>query len=503
MKKWFSTFAQIILMILLFAGCNTKNEKPVLYIIGDSTVKNGQGDGAGGLWGWGDFIPQFVDTSKMHVENHARGGTSSRTFRTLGLWAPVLEKIKPGDYVFMQFGHNDSGNINNDHRARGTLNGIGDETEEIDNLLTHQHEIVYTYGWYMRQFIQEVKSKGGIPVIFSPIPRNDWTNGKLPRNNSDSYGQWAKEVAEEEKIQFIDLNERMAAALEEIEEENVIEVYFFKRDHTHTTAKGAALTASLVVDEIKKATNLKFSKYLLKNPQIVLPAKKRVFLIGDSTVANGEGTIIGWGKMLPGFFIEQSVSIINKARGGRSSRSFRFEGLWKEVEDQLQPGDYVIVQFGHNDSGNIDKQKYRGSLKGIGDETQEIIREDGTEETVCTYGWYMQKYISETKAKGAIPIVISQVTRNRWNNSKVERVNDSYGLWAKQVAEKEGALFIDINTIIADKYEEMGKEKVNEFFTNDHTHTNETGALFNAKTIAQELFKCKEIELRKYIVFPE
>src|SRR3954468_1573734 len=72
-----------------------QKEKPVLYIIGDSTVKNGQGTGGGGLWGWGDFIAPYFDTGKIAIENDARGGTSSRTFQTQGLWDKVLTKLKP------------------------------------------------------------------------------------------------------------------------------------------------------------------------------------------------------------------------------------------------------------------------------------------------------------------------------------------------------------------------------------------------------------------------
>lgn len=492
-----------VLIIFSFIQCSNKAELPSLYIIGDSTVKNGQGDGAEGLWGWGDFIPQYFDTTKIHIENHAKGGTSSRTFQSLGLWKPVFEKLKPGDFVFMQFGHNDAGDLNDDSRARGTIKGIGEEYEEIDNLLTGEHEIVHSYGWYMRKFIHEAKLKGAIPVIFSPIPRNDWVNERVPRNNIDNYGAWAKQVAEIENIQFIDLNDKMVNAMEKSGEENVTETYFFKRDHTHTTAKGAVLSASLVVEGLKEASLVDLKKYLSDDPQITLPAKKKVFLIGDSTVADGKETIIGWGKKLPGFFIEQCVTIINKARGGRSSRTFSYEGLWQESLDMFEPGDVVIIQFGHNDGGNIDKEKYRGSLKGIGNETQEVTRPDSTIEIVHSYGWYMKKYISETKAKGAIPIVISQPPRNIWNNGKVERVAENYGLWAKQAAEEEGCIFIDINGIVASKYEELGSEQVATFFTNDHTHTNETGAYLNALTIAEQLRKCKELEIRKYIIIPK
>ena len=102
-----------LILISILVGCQSKKEetttrKPTIFIIGDSTVKNGRGDGAGGLWGWGDPIVQFFDTSKIQIENHALGGTSSRTFRTKGIWDEVLRKIQPGDYVMMQFGHTDA-----------------------------------------------------------------------------------------------------------------------------------------------------------------------------------------------------------------------------------------------------------------------------------------------------------------------------------------------------------------------------------------------------------
>lgn len=383
----------ILITALFLFGFQSKKQnvqKPTVWIIGDSTVKNGQGDGAGGLWGWGDFIGQYFDTTQVLVENHALGGTSSRTFRTLGKWEPVFEKLKPGDFLLMQFGHNDAGNLNDNSRARGTIKGIGEESEEIDNMLTKKHEVVHSYGWYMRQYIQEAKVKGVIPIIMSPIPRNDWKDGKVPRNNTDSYGFWAKQVAKSENIQFIDLNEKLASAMEKLGEQNVTGTYFYQRDHTHTSAKGAALSASLVVEGLKESNQNALKKFLLENPVIKLPAKKNVFIIGDSTVANGDGKIVGWGKMIPAFFDTMRVNIYNKARGGRSSRSFDYEGLWKEVEEQLKPGDFVIMQFGHNDGGNIDKEKFRGSLKGAGDAMQEITRPDGTKETVHTYGWYIK-----------------------------------------------------------------------------------------------------------------
>ncbi|MFH7000895.1 rhamnogalacturonan acetylesterase [Flavobacterium bizetiae] len=487
-------------LAFLFFNFTLKQEnKPTLFMVGDSTVKNGKGDGSGGLWGWGDYIGQFLDTTKINIENHALGGTSSRTFQDKGLWIAVLNKLKKGDYVLIQFGHNDDGPLNDSLRARGTIKGIGNETQEIDNILTKKHEIVHSYGWYIQKVIREAKSKEAIPIVCSPIPRNDWKEGKVPRNNQ-SYGLWAKQVADKEKVTFIDLNDKMAREMEKLGEQKVTGTYFYKKDHTHTSAKGAVLSASVIIDQLKESKN-SLKNYILKDPKIVLPAKKKVYLIGDSTMANNNNdpNAVGWGVPFPTYCDTTRIEVINKARGGRSTRTFDHEGLWEEVKNKLQPGDFILIQFGHNDAGAIDKEKFRGSLKGNGDETQEVILADGSKEIVHTFGWYMTKFIHEAKEKGAIPIVLSQTPRNEWPNDKVERRSDTYGKWSKEVADKEKVFYIDLNEVVALKYEALGKEKVKAFFPKDHTHTGAEGANFNALSVAESIKKLKECGLKDYI----
>lgn len=258
-----------ILSFFLLIQCNTAhNEKPTIFMVGDSTVKNGQGDGAGGLWGWGDYIGQFLDSTKVKVENHALGGTSSRTYQDLGLWDSVYHTLHKGDYVLIQFGHNDDGPINDDFRARGTIKGIGNESEVIDNMLTGKHEIVHSYGWYIRKVVTEAKAKGAIPIVLSPIPRNDWNEGKVPLNNT-SYGLWAKQIAEEEQVTFIDLNTQMAHKMEALGEPQVTGTYFYERDHTHTTAKGAIMASEIITDALKSTSNT-LKNYVLEEPMDVL-----------------------------------------------------------------------------------------------------------------------------------------------------------------------------------------------------------------------------------------
>ena len=488
-------------LAFLFMNFAVKQEtEPTVYTVGDSTVKNGNGDGKGGLWGWGDYIGQYLDTSKIAVENHALGGTSSRTFQDKGLWEPVFNKLKKGDYVLIQFGHNDDGPLNDTIRARGTIKGIGEETEEIDNLLTKKHEIVHTYGWYIRKLVKDTKSKGAIPVICSSIPRNDWKEGKVPRNY-ESYGLWAKQIAQQENVTFIELNDKMATKMEQLGENKVTGNYFYKRDHTHTSAKGAVLSSSIIINELKQTDN-SIKKYILDNPSIRIPEKKKVFLIGDSTMANNSNEMaIGWGMEFPSYCDTTRVEILNKARGGRSSRTFVNEGLWDAVKKDLKPGNYVFIQFGHNDAGAIDKEKFRGSLPGNGPETQQVVR-DSLTETVHTFGWYMDKFIREAKEKGAIPIVLSQTPRNEWPNDKVERRTETYGKWSKESAEKGGAFYIDLNEIVAAKYEVLGKEKVKPFFPKDHTHTGIEGANLNAFSVAESIKSLKDCELNDSILLP-
>ena len=494
-------FLMISLFGLIFQTQATAKQKPVVYIIGDSTVKNGRGDGSGGLWGWGDPIALFFDSTKIKIENHALGGTSSRTFQTKGLWEEVRAKLKRGDCVLMQFGHNDESAVNDTSRARGTIKGVGEESVEIDNMLTKQRETVHSYGWYLRKIIREAKAKGAVPVVITPIPRNNWVNGKI-RRNPDSHPKWAMEVAKQEKIYFVNLNKSMADQLDAVGEVNVTGRFFTSRDRTHTSAEGAMLSASLVVEGLKAIPKFKLNKFLLAQPNLQFPIKKRVFIIGDSTVANGNDTIVGWGRTLPAFFDTSRIVIVNKARGGRSSRTFLNEGLWDEIVPQLKKGDFVLMQFGHNDSARPDAEKFRGSLRGTGEETQEVTKPNGTKETVHTYGWYLKKYIRDTRAKGAVPVVFSQIPRNEWPGGKVERVSESFGKWAKEAAGQADASFVDLNELVATKYEELGPVKVKIFFPGDHTHTNKAGAELNARTVAEGIPLLKGCELKNYVTIP-
>lgn len=221
---------------------------PTLFLVGDSTVRNGHGDGANGQWGWGEPLVDLFDTSRINVVNRAIGGRSSRTYITEGHWADTLALMKPGDVVLFQFGHNDSGPLDDTARARGTIPGIGDESREIENPILKRHETVHSYGWYMRQYVRDTVAKGAIPVLCSPIPRKTWRDGKVVRNH-ENYGGWARAIAKEQQVQFVDLNEIIARRYDALGEAKVESL--FADPHTHTSRAGAELNAECVVAGLK------------------------------------------------------------------------------------------------------------------------------------------------------------------------------------------------------------------------------------------------------------
>ncbi len=241
---------------------------PTLYLVGDSTVRNGKADGAGGQWGWGEPLVEYFDAGKVNVVNRAIGGRSSRTYITEGRWDELLAMLKPGDIVVFQFGHNDPGPLDDTSRARGTLPGVGEESKEIDNPITKKHEVVYTYGWYMRKYVTDTLAIGAIPIVCSPIPRKIWADGKVVRN-LNNYGGWARQVAEAKKVAFVDLNEIIARRYDALGEAQVEPL--FADPHTHTSRAGAELNAECVVAGLKALKGNPLGQYLSAKGLAVTP----------------------------------------------------------------------------------------------------------------------------------------------------------------------------------------------------------------------------------------
>jgi lysophospholipase L1-like esterase len=242
---------------------------PSLFLIGDSTVRNGQGKGDGGQWGWGDQLAPFFDTSKINVVNRALGGTTARTYYR-DFWPRTRTLIKPGDFIVMQFGTN-GGPINDTSRARGELHGISDESQDITNLVTKKFETVHTFGWYEMKMIAEARAKGATPMICSLIPRNSWRDGKVARSGANSSAGWAAEAAHAAHAPFIDLNEIIARQYDSLGQEKVKDLFVVNAG-PHTSLAGAQTNAMCVVAGLKGLTENPLAKYFSENANGISPA---------------------------------------------------------------------------------------------------------------------------------------------------------------------------------------------------------------------------------------
>lgn len=490
------------------SGSSRIGNNPVLFLVGNSTMRTGTlGNGNNGQWGWGYYAPDFFDKNKITVENHALGGMSSRTFYNV-LWKDVLEGVRPGDWVIIELGHNDNGPFDSG-RARATIKGIGDEAMPVVIKETGVRDTVYSYGEYMRRYVREVKAKGAHPILFSLTPRMAWDDKdstKVTRVDK-TYGLWAKQVAEAENVPFVDLNDITASKFERFGKDKVKTMFYL--DRIHTSAFGAKVNAQSAAEGIASLDGVALKDYLLPFPVDSITVSSRqegkpvLFTIGDSTVRNednDEEGMWGWGSVIAELFDPNKITVENRAMAGRSARTFLDEGRWDKVYNALQPGDFVLIQFGHNDGGDINTGKARGELHGAGPESKVFkMEKTGINQVIYTYGWYIRKFIMDAKEKGAIPIVLSHTPRNKWNDGKIESNANSYGLWAKQAAEQAGAYYIDLNSISGKKYQALTEAGTPPYFKKDHTHSSKKGARLNAASIAEGL-RGTDCTLKDYLL---
>ena len=256
-QPYFIAILLQIFVTLSFAQ-TTHPSLPTLWIVGDSTVKNGTPSQKG----WGEVISPFFDLTKINVQNRAIGGRSTRTFMTDGRWDKILSECKPGDFVLIQLGHNDGGPVNDNTRARGTLRGIGEESQEIDNQLTHQHELVHTYGWYLRKYVQDSKAHGLTAIICSPVPRFPEAPVQKGQLEKSDYVRWSQQIADEQHVPFIQLNGLIMDQYAGLQPDEIKAKYFTPIDNTHTNPAGAELNARCVIQGIRGLKDCPLSGYL-------------------------------------------------------------------------------------------------------------------------------------------------------------------------------------------------------------------------------------------------
>jgi lysophospholipase L1-like esterase len=440
-------------------------------LIGDSTQTNNAGYGRG-------FCANV--TAQVDCVNMAKGGASTKTFRDQGLWERSLQ-TKP-DYMLIQFGHNDL--ESKDHLPRQTT--------------------MAEYEANLRRYVEEARAAGIKPILITPLTRRYFeADGKI-HSDLTAHAETMKRVAAQIKVPVIDLHQDSIAYLDRIGEKDGNTLAITKKDDdgktifdkTHLDWKGSYVFGRIVAVDMGKAVP-ELAKYVkpeaatlppegAKAMNVIQGGPVKIVLVGDSTVNAGGG----WGK---GFcaIMTPDVTCINEALNGRSSKSFIDEGAWKKALDDH--GDYYLIQFGHND------------MKGKGPE-----RETDPE---TTYAANIRRYIHDARAIGAIPVVVTSLSRRNYRNGILAQDLKDYSAAAKRVGMEENVTVIDLNAMSVKLLEGMTQAQADEFNATGHederaenkkspvdrTHLNPKGQAVFGRMVADTLVRT-QVELGPDVV---
>jgi lysophospholipase L1-like esterase len=200
-----------------------------IALVGDSTVADYSKPGDPHR-GWGQLFPEFVDTNLVTVQNFAINGRSTKTFKSEGRWEEVLA-FKP-DYVFIQFGHNDS-------HAKDKPESTDAKTDFTSNLVG---------------FVESAKAQGAVPILVTPMRRGKWmSDGRHLRQELLPYAEAMRAVASTEKVPLVDLYAMSEKAFETMTDEQLATIFAIPAtDRTHFNEKGARLLAGMVVKETSR-----------------------------------------------------------------------------------------------------------------------------------------------------------------------------------------------------------------------------------------------------------
>jgi lysophospholipase L1-like esterase len=225
-------------------------------------------------------------------------------------------------------------------------------------------------------------------------------------------------------------------------------------------------------------------------------APPTLYVIGDSTAASysmKHYPLFGWAQVLQHYFDASKLRVANRAISGRSSKSFYDSGSWTPIRESLQAGDYVFIQFGHNDQKKKDPKRYT--------------------EPTTTYTEYLQRYIDETRAAEAMPILLTSINRNSWETPK--KLRDSLGGYpdaVRKLAKSESVPLIDMHKRTTRLYQKLGQERTTRLFIYlppslypaypdgrpDNTHLQERGA-YTISALAIKAIRKQRIPLRRHL----
>ncbi|NDV81252.1 pectinesterase family protein [Bacteroides sp. 51] len=284
----------ILFSFLCLSSFKADKSKITIFMIGDSTMANKKLDGGNPERGWGHMLPGFLSEDIL-VDNHAQNGRSSKSFIDEGRWDAVVAKLKKGDYVFIQFGHNDEKTNPDRHTVPGT-----------------------TFDINLKRFVEETRAKGGIPVLFNSIVRRNFNEEGVLVDTHGEYLNSPRNVAKEMNVPFVDLNkithdlmqgmgvEESKKLLMWVEPNTVPAMPKGKEDNTHLNVYGGRVVAGLAMDAIVEVV-----------PELAAYVRKYDFVVAK----DGSGNF---------FTVQEAINAVPDFRKNVRTRILVRKGVYKE-----------------------------------------------------------------------------------------------------------------------------------------------------------------------------
>jgi len=392
-----------------------------IELIGDSTQTDAAGYGRG-------FCANL--TAAVDCVNMSKGGASTHTYREMGIWDRAIAS-KP-DYMLIQFGHNDQ--VTPEKLERQTP-----LPQYVENL---------------KRFVTEAHAAGVTVILVTPLTRRYFGPDGMIHSDLTEYSNALAGVARDMKVPLIDLQAESIAYLDKLGETKGMALSITKKDNdgktifdkTHLNWAGSYAFGRMVAVDMGKVVP-SLAQYVtptaatlppegVKAMKVIQGGPVKIVLVGDSTVAVGGG----WG---PGFcaVMTKNVTCVNDARNGRSSKSYYDEGLWKLA--LADKGDYYLIQFGHNDQPN------KGPERATDPNT--------------TFQDNMRRYITDTRAIGAVPVIVTSLSRRTFKDGQVVQDLKPWVDAAKLVGLQENVTVVDLNAISTGMLNKMTQAEADKF----------------------------------------
>ena len=513
-------------------GVSEKTEKAIhVYLAGDSTVKDYGASNT--IGGWGEFIGDYF-TDDVVIVNKAEGGRSTRSYMNQGRLDEILSLAKPGDYLFIQFGHNDARTDDNATMEHKVQLGTPDENgiyPSMPAVKTKTPQYIYdfykndsypytdtfypyesgTFKWYYEQYVEKAREKGMIPVVITPVCRVFFdADGRItPHFGEDNgYIEAVRQVAKEQNCPLIDMYNITSSLYESYGVLTTQGLHNVNADGnmdlTHYNKFGANLIASKMAESLKDqniaiAKDTKVSNVSVGRVDDMKSAK--LFVIGDSLAENSKDELIGsasFASKLSRYFADK-ITVVDYTQTDETAKHFAKSKKYSEFMSSVNEGDYVLLNF-----GRMDRDK--SSTDRILDYYSDV---NGDAETKESFKYYMyNSYIKPLAEKKAVIIALTPVPNGDFKNGGYVNNCADYAQAVKDLVIDNSLYFVDLNGQFAETYTNMGENGSKVLNAIDKKKGIERDRLsdFGADTVARAFvnsMKYSSATLKNYVIESE